>query len=365
MALPSEYFSILFARILAGFTHGLVYPIIIIQCSEIAMPNIRGASLALIHICIILGLFVVSMFELMKTDIREEFANVNFLLGLMALICGLISATPNYFTKVSPVQYLVEKKEAKALKVMLFLNAESRETNSIRNEFNELRAMVEEDETSSYKMLADGNLSPLILVLLMKIAYVLSFNLLLNLSRYSSTNMFVVQRTSQDFVILAAFFIRLSTSLITLCSIDALGRRKLFLISSGGASLTLFVFGIFGAAYWNSTANGTLLIIFEIFCGLGVGITADVYSGEAFGTFKKGKSIAFVTTIEYFLQICIILIAVPITRTTVSITSFVCSIFMLAITVYLYFMLPETAKKSIRQTRNEFKRQEGAYLFWK
>lgn len=356
LVLPNSYYAILFGRLFAGFGHGLAYVTVITHGSELLTPRIRGMALASIHFCVISGVFVLGAFGLAYPPWNTgAFFNTNSTIGLLSLIYSVMAiAYVPFFTKESPVWYLKRKQERDALLTMIRLHSESQETWSIRNEFNELKMMVSEDENTSSGIFDDGNMKPLILILLMRLGQVLSFNFLLNLMRYQSTILFV--DFTSNFTLIAAFGMRFSAAFIAIFIIDAVGRRKLFTISSGCASLTLFLYGIFFEIYMDSTINGIFLMIYEFFCGLGIGLTTDVYSGEAFNSIKKAKSIAFTSILEYFLQIIIIIIAVyiPMTKTTFTAWSITTAIIMLMNTIYLYNKLPETAKMSIRQTRSEF-----------
>lgn len=359
IALPHSYYAILFGRIFAGFGHGLAYVAVITHGSELLTPRIRGMALASVHFCMITGIFVLISFGLAYPPYQtNNFFDTHRIMGLMSIIYSIMAlATVYFFTKESPVWYLLRKQERDALLTMIRLHSESQETWKIRNEFNELKTMVSEDENTSSNIFADGNSRPLILILLMKFMYFLSFNFLMNIMRYSSTILFVDY--PHNYVFIAAYGIRFMAALVALFVIDTLGRKKIFVLSSGGASLTLLLFGIFFEIYKDSTINGIFLLIYESFCGLGFGLVIDVYLGEAFNTLKKARSIAFTSILEYSLQILIIIIAANLTRiTNVTFTamSITFAILMLLITIFLYRVLPETAKMSIRQTRNEFLR---------
>lgn len=105
-------------------------------------------------------------------------------------------------------------------------------------------------------------------------------------------------------------------------------------------------------------------IFIEILAGFGMGIISDVYSSEAFNTIKKARSIFFTTSIEFLLHIVIIFTTFNVSSSATFDGIFLTASGMLlcVITFYVYRQVPETAKMSIRQTRNEFL-QQGEIVF--
>lgn len=95
-----------------------------------------------------------------------------------------------------------------------------------------------------------------------------------------------------------------------------------------------------------------------------MGILSDLYSAEAFNTMKKARSICFTSTIEFGLHIAIICATFNVSATTNYDAIFLIAsgAIIFALTFVLHKELPETAKMSIRQTRNEFLKQ-GEIVF--
>lgn len=113
-----------------------------------------------------------------------------------------------------------------------------------------------------------------------------------------------------------------------------------------------------------STGFDVIQIFMEMLAGFGMGIVSDVYSSEAFNTIKKARSIFFTTAIEFLLHIVIIFTTFNVSTSTTYDGLFLVASGMLlcVITFYVYRQVPETAKMSIRQTRNEFLKQ-GEIVF--
>lgn len=350
--LPDLYYVILLARTLAGFAHGVCYLTVIVHGSEIMVAKLRGMVLTSLNFCIISSVLVSGAF---KQDSQSMSALVyvgisGCIYAVMAVICIPI------FTKETPVTFIRKKRNDLALKMMIRLRNESNETWSIRNEFNELETMVSEDEQVNGGIFREGNSRPIVLTTLLKVGYVLSFNYPLNIVRLSLPTIF--RDGTYDYTVIVLMSIRMCVAMVILFTIDK-GRKIHFLISSGGCAIVLILFGTivlaidFEEQKW---LYAILQLCYEIFSGIGMGLVADVYSSEAFNIMKKPTSIAFTTIVEFILHIVLIAFAIDIVPNIAYKSSvlMVCGFSMLLITIFLHKKLPETAKMSIRQTRNEF-----------
>lgn len=341
-----------------GFAHGYAYVALIVHGSEIIHQKLRGLIIGALQLCIILSAMLTGMFS--TTMGKEGLVPFQWIgiLGVCYTILGIIFAI--IMTHESPVQLMQQKQFEKALNVMVKVRNESNETWSIKNEYNELKAMVEEDSETSQNILIDGNMRPLMLITLLKVAYVLSFNYGLNMIRLKYTSAFITEE-GYNFSGITYLSIRSIVFVFTIHSVEFNGRKLHFIISHAGTSTLLIIFGILAFIQPSNFAIGyeVIQILLEITAGLGMGVLSDIYSSEAFNTLKKARSICITTTIEFSLHIAFIFATF-----NVSSSSTYEGIFLLAsggmfcaLTYILYKELPETAKMSIRQTRNEFLKQ--------
>lgn len=361
IAMPRSIFIMMVARALIGFGHGYAYLVIIIHASEVMTQKLRGMIVASFNFVIISSVMVCGVFTMSFEKDRHAFGAMQWtgIVGLIYSVMGFIFIP--IFTRESPVSLIRLKKYDQAVVLMCQLRHESSETWSIKNEYNELKAMVEEDELTSPDILQDRNIRPLLLISLLKVGSVLGFNFGLNLVRLKYATMFV-SNDGTNYAVIAWMSIRMIAAMFTLFTIDAKGRKAHFIVSYGGSSVILIIMGIVTAIH--STANlswlmGLLHVCFEIVSGFGIGMISDVYASEAFGTIKKPKSIMFTAGVEFLLHA--VLVGATYKAVSVSSQSNFDWIFMagsgiliLVITVFLHKELPETAKMSIRQTRTEF-----------
>ncbi|CAG9797224.1 unnamed protein product [Chironomus riparius] len=352
---PNNFYIVLLTRIMIGFAHGYSYLTIIIHASEIMHQKLRGMIIAALQVCILSSMIVTSSFAAtMMEESMEAFQYVG-IIGLIYCILGFIFTL--IFTRESPVKLMKEKKFDEAMKIMIQVRNESSETWSIRNEYNELKKMVEEDDETTKNIFENGNTRPLGLILLLKIAFVISFNYGLNYIRLKYTSSFITQE-GHNLSSLTFLTVRILVLIFTMFSIEFNGRKIHFLISHAATAVLLIAFAVLVFVQPSNFTFGyeTIQFLLEVAGGIGIGVVSDVYSSEAFNTVKKTRSLCFVTAIEFILHGVIIFTTykVEASSTFDGIYVMASGVVVLAITYLLYKTLPETAKMSIRQTRNEF-----------
>lgn len=363
IVLPNNYYIVLVTRIMIGFAHGYSYLTIIIHASEIMHQKLRGMIIAALQVCILSSMIVTSSFA---TTMVEESLDAFQYVGIIGLIyCVMGIAFTLIFTRESPVKLMREKKFDEAMKIMIQVRNETSETWSIRNEYNELKKMVEEDDETSKNIFENGNTRPLGLITLLKIAFVISFNYGLNYIRLKYTTSFITLE-GYNFAPLTFLTVRILVLCFTMFSIEFNGRKIHFLISHAATAVLLIAFAVVVFVQPSNFTFGyeTIQFLLEVAGGIGIGVVSDVYSSEAFNTVKKARSLCFVTSIEFILHGVIIFTTykVEASSTFDGIYVLASGVVVMAITYLLNKTLPETAKMSIRQTRNEFL-QRGEIVF--
>lgn len=364
--MPRSLLVIVVARVLLGFSHGYAYLTAIVHASEIMTQKLRGMAIAAMNLCTISSILMCGTFTMVADHEKHAFGSIQWMgiTGILYSIIGIIFVP--IFTRESPVTLIKQKRFDQAVELMVRLRNETIETWSIKNEYNELKAMVEEDEESTKNIFDERNIRPLLLITLLKIGSVLAFNYGVNTIRLNYSTMFVGD-DDVSFAILTLMSIRIVGSMITLFTVDAKGRRPHFLISFGGSSIILIIMGIITA--FNSATNigwifGLLQIVFEFVSGIGIGMISDVYASEAFNTVRKPNSIFLATSIEFILHALIIGLTFDVTPSSKFSWIFLTGsgLLILGITVFLHKELPETSKMSIRQSRTEFSKN-GEIVF--
>lgn len=356
--MPRSLYVLMLARVLIGFAHGYAYLSAMVHASEIMTQKLRGLAIAALNFCVVSSVFLCGTLTMVADHEKHAFGSMQWMgiVGIIYCVIGFVFVP--IFTRESPVTLIRQKRFDQAVEMMVKLRNESSETWSIKNEYNELKAMVEEDEETSMNIFHRQNLRPLLLITLLKIGSVLAFNYSVNVIRLKYATMFVGE-DDVSFAVITLMGVRMAGCMITLFTIDAKGRRPHFLISFGGSSIIMIVMGIVIA--FNSAAEvgwviGLLQLCFEFIGGLGIGMISDVYAAEAFNTIRKPEAIGFTTAVEFIFHAIIIAVTFDVSPSAKFNWIFLVGsgLLILAITVFLHKELPETAKMSIRQTRTEF-----------
>jgi hypothetical protein len=109
-----------------------------------------------------------------------------------------------------------------------------------------------------------------------------------------------------------------------------------------------------------------VVLLYDIFSGLGIGQLNDIYCSEAFPTSKKTDSLISIIIVENLLQILLSLVFFKFGYTTEEISVGLAMVIIFAFLVVSIFciviicpLLPETNQLSIRQTRDLFRADAG------
>ncbi|XP_055627961.1 galactose-proton symporter-like [Toxorhynchites rutilus septentrionalis] len=365
IALPQHIVGVTFARVLFGLAHGSAYLVVLIHGGEVAIKEMRGMNMSAVHYCLTVG--VLSHGSFSPTATFGQAIEPNRIIGIIGLTCAVLGGgLAQFLTYESPVYLIQRGRDAEAITTMMKLRQESTETWDIRNDYTEFKAMLQEDDESSRSTFRDGNLRPLALLSLGKLASVLSFNVALNLVRlYTLDKLFGMENYSLSATMILT--IRLIAGVLFFYTIDAFGRRVPMAMSSfaSGAFLTIFGIVFLCAESINRDVGIAIMLTYDVVASAGVTFVPDVYCSEAFSTQKKAASIAAVQTVENILQITIIAVFFSWDLTNESYyagITLACGIPLIALAVVFYRYLPETAKMSIRQSRTEFSKR-GEIVF--
>lgn len=361
---PDHLVVVAFARTLLGLAHGMAYLIYPIHGGETSIKELRGMNVSAVGYCLMIGALT---FGCVSPGATYGWMDPNRLIGILGLVYTVLGGLLSQFlTYESPVFLLQRGRDAEAVKSMMKLRNESTETWEIRNDLTEFRTMLEEDEQGSRSIFKDGNLRPLILLSLCKVASVLSFNMALNLVRLRLLDqLFGMEQYSMAAVII--LLVRITMGTIILFVIDRFGRRATMVTSTFGSGFILVILGIIYLANdsFNRDIGIAIMLAYEVVASLGVTFVPDAYCSEAFSTKKKAASIGVVNTVENALQILIACVVFSWDFASTYHYGGVMLTFgvpMVLLAVAFYMKLPETTKMTIRQSRNEFSKR-GEIVF--
>lgn len=353
ISLPEYFYAVFFARFVAGIGHGLAYVVLVQHFGEICEEKYRGRLGTSLHLFflkggIISGSMVINFFSV------EGRMDPNRFLGIMSLFLSCIAILMVLiFYKESIVTLIEMGREDEAIKTMLVLRRQTEETPESKESFNQMKMMVAEDKHNNSNIFSEENLKALLVVTLLRIAFVFTFNYAL---KYIHIYMTHNSKSGIDYTFILNT-IHTASTFAVLFTIDK-GRRKHFLISACGTAATLIVFGSLRVSIYKDSEIlvFVMFVLFEFFSAIGLGLTAHIYSTEAFATSKKPGSIAFTSIIEQCFQIGFI---AWVSNQRYShlfdvILLFTSGFVLTMITIYLFFALPETKNVSIRKARSRF-----------
>lgn len=272
--------------------------------------------------------------------------------GLICILTGIVLAL--FLNRESPVFLIKKYREAEALETMIKLRSESHETATIKNEFNEFRLMIQEDSQSSMNILRYWY--SVIVVLLLKYLFVCSFNMPLNNYFLESVKShFYNSDTDTSGIFLSGA--RWIAMILPMFLIDFL-RTKLFFISSIGSGIILLFIAL--EPFPNeSMFSLCLILLFQIFAGLSIGLIPDIFSVDSVNTKIKPYFIAITSIAELILQIFFIVsnfylsISITFLLVLLGFSLIICGIITYPFTPYFNF-LPDTSGLSLRVARNKF-----------
>lgn len=322
--------------------------------SEVSVKDLRGMLISLLNNFIQISVFTT---YILTTSMEvNRYLNITiFSIGLMYAVLGILFVNCLFYE--SPYLLVQQNREQEAIQNMMKLRNESIETWEIKNDFQEMKTMIEEDNQINSNIFRDGNLRPLILISLSSLISVLSFNYGINQIRIYLT------MTNSEVQVSAIVYLLLRTTLgiIVILFIDKFRRRALQTFTGIGAGILLIISGILVMCVNSIEGQIAVFCIYEAFVILGAGTITDVLSSEAFPLTKKVNSLAFRFDIESVLNIIFIAATLNIRLTETYMTAMLITtgVLMIICSVFLWLQLPETRLMSLRQARAEFRQRDG------
>jgi hypothetical protein len=363
---PENFLVVFWGRFIAGVGHGITYIGLIEHYGEVTSFERRGRMGASIHLFFLKGGLLSGpvFIEFFNQEEGQHYMNYNRILGITTTsICMISILMIILFYKESPIVLLRSGKDVECRNMLKLLSTTISNENKITKQFNELKCRIEEDDKFSNASIFDSeNRHRLLVVVLLRFAFVLTFNYAMK--KYIHVTL--EHDTQQNSIVPTAFILNLVhtlTVVFALFTIDKRGKRMYFLISSFSSSIIYIILGACSVFELVSTFHNFVIAIFvafEISSGVGLGITANIYSTEAFGTLKQAGSVAFTCIFEQSLQVIFIVWG------TTNINGYSSALLnvilllssgsvLLAISIYMFLYLPlETKHLSLREARNSF-----------
>jgi len=352
IAIPQYLWTVFFARFIAGTAHGVAYVAVVQHFGELVVDDQRGKIGTALHLFLLKG-GIISGHATIKFFSAYEQMDPNRFLGICSLFLSIIAFVMTLlFYKESILTLIKEGRDDDAIKTMIDLRLEAEVTAEINETYNEWKNMIAQEKWTDGDIFGEGNTKPLIIVSLVRVAFVISYNYGIKYIHIVAT-----RSSSVDYTFILNL-LHISATFLVLFTIDRIGRRRHFLISAFTTAAVLIVFGGLRASVFanSNLAVFIIFVVFEVASAFGLGMTAHIYSTEAFPSPKKPASIAFTSIIEFSVQIIYVIWVENIiySRMFDVILLILSGIALAGIAIYLSFSLPETKKLSIRKACNKF-----------
>lgn len=344
------------ARIIGGTAHGILYVTIVSHTGENSTTEMRGRQLSMLAVILTAAALSVTTLTYIETLTGEGYTSfAERKIGFVMLVCTVAGVALNVYRTCESVQFLLYRgRQYEAEETIMKIRDEKSLTMSIQNELDEIRLLLSQDKMESSNILSNGNVRPLLLVILLKVETVINNNAIINMMLTYITVALLgpAVPTSVCKMILTGsrFLVTIVPSFVG----DNYGRRWLQTWSGFSAATLLLLFIILLMAFQELIGFIVLLLLFQACLGFGVEPMHHVYTSEAFSINKKAFSIAVVSSVEYALQIFAIFGLYLIDR-PLNLYVFITAIVMLVIAAVLRIMLPETRGLSLRQCRDVFR----------
>ncbi|XP_037040395.1 arabinose-proton symporter-like [Bradysia coprophila] len=362
-------------RIVMGLAHGIAYVTLITHAGENAARDMRATILSIVNCMLYTGIFVsVVIAGTYRFDFQGFSGpmSVDRIVGLVGVGLGLVSICLTMFLTVESVPFLLHENNLQnAMPTLKRLRGTSHETLAVSLEMEELTLMVAQDKRDNWNIFIDGNGRPLVLLILMRLMVALTNNFLINIVAFAFVTQ-MIDGLEHYYVPLVYIAPRLGMSILQIFYADVLKRKVQLIISSVLASITLIVIGIvfntvevfsFDQLRASLIALGSLWLIFQFSCSIGMDQMQDVYLSEAFSTAKKRWSLPFVVGIEHMFHIFMIGLYFIIFAgccpgvnfdTVATPVIFASAGVILFFGILLIFLMPETQNSSPKQARDMF-----------
>lgn len=297
-----------------------------------------------------------------RPDIIDGFSS-DRMFGVYAQILSVLGVVCTAFLTYETIPYLLRKgNESEAIINLLKLRNEWAMTPKLTNDFDEMKLMVGQDKRESQNILSDGNASVTGKMIILRVLATMTNNMLINYFLIITVAWMLNYTTNYHIAPVILTASRFVGSFFPVFTMDSIKRKIHLTGSSVVAGTLMFIVAIIMVTVTSTTRTisltlGVLAILFQIIVSLGIDPVQHLLLSEAFSTSKKSWSIALVTSVEDCLQILFIGVQFLPSYPTGgwNVILFLAASIILCSGVLLQFAIPETLKKSLKETRDLFR----------
>lgn len=274
------------------------------------------------------------------------------LVGLaFSLIAILVCVIFNYESVVVSAS---RGEDQLALNNMCRLRREPIDNMQLQYDYQEIKAMLDEDKGQNMSPLQEGNGRAMIAIVLTRVLIVLGMNYGLQMIKVEMLTPLVTEYVSPFLgVFVQVFFV----SILCLMA-DWIGRKRLLILSAALSAVCLLGLTITSATIdGDSTIKGVLSFGFDAAKGVGVVYIPDILMAEAFPVKKRFASAMIAVVVENVLQIILTGILSPMDMGDFELPILgVSTGLFVVITAALFYLVPTIeANSTVRSVRAKFR----------
>lgn len=350
---------LIFARILGGFLHGLVYITTIIHAAENASKNFRHFLLLIFGynfgVSIVMG-GLLRLPPYSGTNHELIVAIPSIIFAIIAILCTrfLVKESPLFLLQQQRVVY--EEDLSEAYDTFTSLQKRLLTPDEIQKKFDEIKLQFADEMSNSQNIFTDGNFKPLILCLCLRLVAVLSLNLTLVLQVANSSTFRDIERHIDHlaFTVILWFI----GGMIMIVVFHRANRKHWFYLASmcfGMIGIFIGILQIFNVKtfIFKNVFPGLALSLYFFLISLPLEMISTLYLSEAFILPKKPLSIALITILEHSMHIILIYFQL---RGFLDPFWIVTSLGLIGLSIKVYWSLPRTTNGlTLHQSSNAFK----------
>lgn len=356
--LPQNYQILTVARLFAGIGHSFAFISALFHGAENCISKMRPQVTGMMALGILPGMLfttlLVSIYaELDPGDMPFE---VNSVIGILNGIFAVAAIGLSMVLTIESVVVAAESGDDQtAVALMARLRREPMDNMQLQYDYQEIKAMLEEDKDQNISPLQEGNGKALSIVLLSRLLLVLTMNYAFNQIKLEMAGAVIPSDVSAS----VGYAIRMFVLTIVYFFADSVGRRQLLIISGALVSVCIVVMCICSSVIDNEdqVISGLVSFMLDGAVGLGIAFIPDVLMSEVFPHKKKLASAMIAMILENLLQIILIGTMFPLTTNEYGFPLLVVTgVLVMAITGALSFWMPVILPNStLRDTRGLFK----------
>lgn len=358
---PQNYQILIVVRLFAGIGHSLAFISALFHGAENCINKMRPQVTGMMALGIIPGM----LFTTLLVSIYAEYDTgdlpfeVNTLIGILNGIFAVSAIILSMFLTIESVVVAAESgNDQRAVALMAQLRREPIDNLQLQYDYQEIKAMLEEDKDQNISPLQEGNGQALSIVLLARLLLVLTMNYAFNQIKLEMASAVVPQDLSPS----VGYAIRMFVLAIAYFFADSIGRRQLLIFSGALVGVCIVVMRICSSVIDNEdqVISGLVSFMLDGAVGIGIAYIPDVLMSEVFPHKKKLASAMIAMIMENVLQIILIGTLFPLTTNDYGFAVLVVTgVLVMAITGIISYRMPVIWPNStLRDTRGLFKERK-------